>query len=119
MSFDAGCVYGSGDSTTVIGTEGSVSTTGPDGGTQEVTLNLAAGRAKPALNGKWFNDGFAGTMAELLDASTSGRVARNGAEGNLRSLMLCFAAIESADTGKPVKMGSVTRLPAGAIPENA
>ena len=119
MSFDAGCVYGSGDSTTVIGTEGSVSTTGPDGGTQEVTLNLAAGRAKPALNGKWFNDGFAGTMAELLDASTTGRVARNGAEGNLRSLMLCFAAIESADTGKPVKMGSVTRLPAGAIPENA
>jgi predicted dehydrogenase len=103
----------------VIGTEGSVSTTGPDGGTQEVTLNLAAGRAKPALNGKWFNDGFAGTMAELLDASDTGRVARNGAEGNLRSLMLCFAAIESADTGKPVKMGSVTRLPAGAIPENA
>lgn len=119
VSFDAGCLYGSGDSTTVIGTDGSVSSTGPDGGTQEVTLNLAAGRAKPDLVGKWFNDGFVGTMAELLDASTHGRKARNDAEGNLRSLMLCFAAIESADTGKPVKVGTVMRLPAGAIPENA
>lgn len=119
VSFDAGCLYGSGDSTTVIGTHGSVSSTGPDGGTQEVTLNLAAGRAKPDLIGKWFNDGFAGTMAELIDASTHGRKARNDAEGNLRSLMLCFAAIESADTGKPVQVGTVMRLPAGAIPENA
>ena len=119
VSFDAGCLYGSGDSTTVIGTGGSVSSTGPDGGTQEVTLNLAAGKAKPVLQGKWFNDGFVGTMAELLDSAKTGRTARNSAEGNLRSLMLCFAAIESADTGKPVKVGTVMRLPAGAIPENA
>jgi predicted dehydrogenase len=119
LSFDAGCLYGSGDSTTVIGSEGTVSSTGPDGGTQEVTLNLAAGKAKPELVGKWFNDGFVGTMAELLDSATTGRQARNDAEGNLRSLKLCFAAIESADTGKPVKVGSVLRLPAGAIPDNA
>jgi predicted dehydrogenase len=118
LSFDAGCLYGSGDSTTVIGTDGTVTSTGPDGGTQEVTLNLAAGKAKPELIGKWFNDGFAGTMAELLDSVTTGRQARNDAEGNLRSLKLCFAAIESADTGKPVKVGTVLRLPAGAIPEN-
>jgi predicted dehydrogenase len=119
LSFDAGCLYGSGDSTTVIGTDGTVTSKGPDGGTQEVTLNLAAGKAKPELVGKWFNDGFAGTMAELLDSATTGRRARNDAEGNLRSLKLCFAAIESADTGKPVKVGTVLRLPAGAIPENA
>ena len=119
LSFDAGCLYGSGDSTTVIGSEGTVSSTGPDGGTQEVTLNLAAGKAKPDLVGKWFNDGFAGTMAELLDSATTGRQARNDAEGNLRSLKLCFAAIESADTGKPVKVGTVLRLPVGAIPDNA
>ncbi|MFM2222179.1 MAG: hypothetical protein RLZZ78_436 [Armatimonadota bacterium] len=119
LSFDAGCLYGSGDSTTVIGSEGTVSSTGPDGGTQEVTLNLEAGKAKPELVGKWFNDGFAGTMAELLDSATTGRKARNDAEGNLRSLKLCFAAIESADTGKPVKVGTVLRLPAGAIPDNA
>jgi predicted dehydrogenase len=118
MSFDAGCLYGSGDSTTVIGSDGTVSSTGPDGGTQEVTLNLAAGKAKPDLVGKWFNDGFAGTMAELLDSATTGRKARNDAEGNLRSLKLCFAAIESADTGKPVTVGTVLRLPAGAIPDN-
>jgi len=119
MSFDAGCLYGSGDSTTVIGTDGSVTSTGPDLGTQTLSVHLKSGRATPNLEGKWFNDGFAGTMAELLDASTTGRTARNGAEGNLRSLMLCFAAIESANTGCPVKMGSITRLPAGAIPENA
>ncbi|MFM7188819.1 MAG: Gfo/Idh/MocA family protein, partial [Armatimonadota bacterium] len=119
VSFDAGCLYGSGDSTTVIGTDGSVTSTGPDGGTQEVKLNLASGRAKPDLVGKWFNDGFAGTMAELLAASANGRRARNDAQGNLRSLMLCFAAIESADTGKPVRVGTVMRLPAGAIPDNA
>jgi predicted dehydrogenase len=118
LSFDAGCLYGSGDSTTVIGTDGTVTSKGPDGGTQEVTLNLAAGKAKPELIGKWFNDGFEGTMAELLDSVTTGRQARNDAEGNLRSLKLCFAAIESADTGKPVKVGTVLRLPAGAIPEN-
>jgi predicted dehydrogenase len=119
MSFDAGCLYGSGDSTTVIGTDGSVTSTGPELGTQTLSVHLKSGRATPNLEGKWFNDGFAGTMAELLDASTTGRTARNGAEGNLRSLMLCFAAIESANTGCPVKMGSITCLPAGAIPENA
>jgi predicted dehydrogenase len=119
MSFDAGCLYGSGDSTTVIGTDGSVTSSGPDLGTQSLSVHLKSGRATPNLVGKWFNDGFAGTMAELLDASTTGRVARNDAEGNLRSLMLCFAAIESANTASPVKMGSISRLPAGAIPENA
>ncbi len=46
-------------------------------------------------------------MAELLCAIEENREPYNSARDNLKSLALCFAAMKSADTGKPIKVGSV------------
>ena len=54
-------------------------------------------------------------MGELLCAREEKRQPSNSAEDNLRSLQLCFAACQSADTGKPVEVASVTKLPKGNV----
>ena len=80
-----------------------------------VELRTSEGRFKPLLQGKWFPDGFKGTMGELLCAREEGRQPSNNAEDNLRSLQLCFAACHSADAGKVLHVSSVTKLPAGNV----
>jgi predicted dehydrogenase len=94
--------YGASDTTAIIGTEGTVSSRGPDLGIQSVELHTAAGVARPALKGTWFNDGFAGTMGELLCAIEEGREPMNSARGNLASLRLCLAAVRASRTGETV-----------------
>ena len=84
---------------------------GPDLGSQQVELWTKAGVARPALEGQWFNDGFAGTMGELLCAIEEGREPANGARANLDSLALCFAAVASAREGRPVAPWTARRLP--------
>ena len=59
--------------TAIIGTEGTVSSRGSDLGVQSVELHTGVGVARPVLKGTWFNDGFAGTMGELLCAIEEGR----------------------------------------------
>lgn len=110
LVFDAHTRYGPLDTTYVAGTEGSLTSTGPNLGEQTVTLYTEAGAAQPVLQGTWFNDGFHGTMAELLSAIAENREPSNGARGNLLSLALCFAAIESSHRGQPYKVGSVRKL---------
>jgi predicted dehydrogenase len=109
--FDANTLFGEQDSTLVSGTKGSAWSVGPDLNIQAVTLATAAGRARPALSGTWFPDGFHGTMGELLRAVEEKREPQNSARNNLESLALCFAAIASADRAGPVVPGSVRRLP--------
>lgn len=59
------------------------------------------------LEGQWFNDGFAGTMGELLCAIAEDRQPYNNAHHNLLSLQLTLAACESADhDGAPVEIGA-------------
>ena len=111
LVFDAAIKHGPLDQTFVGGTKGSLASTGPNLGEQSVTLTTAEGVARPALEGSWFNDGFAGTMGELLVAIEENREPLNGARGNLSSLALCFAAIESAHTGQAVKPGTVRKVP--------
>jgi len=60
---------------------------------------------KIPLEGKWFPDGFRGTLGEFLRSIEEKREPSIGARDNLRSLELCFAALASADTGKPIKPG--------------
>ena len=98
LVFDAAIKHGPLDQTFVGGTKGSLASTGPNLGEQSVTLTTAEGVARPTLEGAWFNDGFAGTMGELLVAVEEKREPLNGARGNLDSLALCFAAIQSAHT---------------------
>ena len=85
---------------------------GPDLGRQTVTLTTPEGVARPKLEGQWFNDGFRGTMGELLCAIEDGaRAVETGArEKTFASLALAFAAVRSRMTGREVEVGSVRGL---------
>jgi len=106
LVFDAAAPHGPLDMTYIAGTEGSLLSTGPDLGRQSVELYTAAGVARPALEGKWFNDGFAGAMGALLCAIETGEPPENSAEGNLDSLANAFAALASARSGQPAVPGA-------------
>jgi predicted dehydrogenase len=110
LVFDGGAPHGPRDTTYVAGTEGSLRSEGPDLGHQQVMLTTAAGTARPALQGSWFNDGFRGAMGALLVAIEDDAEPANGAAENLHSLALAFAAIRSRRTGQEVEVGSVRAL---------
>jgi predicted dehydrogenase len=117
LAFDAHLPYGAQDRTYVGGTHGTLTSIGPSLGEQTVTLYTSEGYASPKLKGTWFPDGFHGTMGELLCAIEENREPMNGARNNLKSLALCYAAIESAsDDGAPKVPGEVRRLPEGSAP---
>jgi hypothetical protein len=50
-------------------------------------------------------------MSELLLSIEEKREPSHSARDNLKSLALCFAAVASADEGKPMVPGKVRRLP--------
>ena len=102
---------GQADRTYLVGSAGAIGASGVDLTAQEVVLYTAEGIARPQLEGTWFEQGFHGTMAELLCAIEEDREPRNNARTNLDSLALCFAAVESAHSGEPVTPGDVRRLP--------
>lgn len=110
LVFDGATPFGPRDTTYIAGTRGSLRSDGPDLGHQAVTLTTAQGVARPALQGTWFNDGFRGAMGALLVAIEDDTEPANGAEGNLESLALAFAAIQSRRTGRAAAVGAVTRL---------
>lgn len=111
LVFDGATAFGPRCTTFISGTKGSLASDGPDLGVQEVILTTAKGRARPRLEGTWFNDGFRGAMGELLCAIEEDREPQNSARGNLPSLALCFAAITSARDGREVPIGEVASLP--------
>ena len=81
----------------------------PDG--SGLPHHTAEGQAGPRLYGRWFPDGFPGTMGELLRAIEEVREPANGARENLESLALCFAAVAGAESHRPVVPGKVRRMP--------
>lgn len=111
LVFDGGIPHGPRDTSFIGGTLGSLQSDGPDLGVQSVTMTTPHGIARPALEGNWFNDGFQGTMGELLCAIEEDREPSNGARENLQSLAMAFAAVESRMTGTEVTIGSVRKLP--------
>lgn len=113
LVFDGFTSFGARDHTVLVGTNGTLISDGPDLNTQTVTLYTKDGYATPLLEGDWFSNGFLGAMAELLCAIEEDRTPIHDGRANLESLALCFAAIESADTGMAVVPGSVRRLPKG------
>lgn len=117
LAFDGATRFGAEDRTYLGGSAGSLTSRGPDLGSQEVRLATAAGVARPRLEGTWFKEGFAGTMGALLRAVEDGAEPPHGARGNLDSLALVFAAIAAARRGTPVEPGSVRSLAAarGAV----
>jgi predicted dehydrogenase len=110
LVFDGATPYGARDATVITGTKGTLTSDGPDLGQQVVTLTTAEGRARPQVQGTWFNDGFRGAMGALLVAIEDDREPANGAEENLQSLALAFAAIQSRRSGREVRVGEATRM---------
>jgi hypothetical protein len=59
---------------------------------------------------------MAGTMGELLCAIEESREPENSAANNLRSLALCFAALESTRSGRMEIPGNVRQAGPGCTP---
>jgi len=112
MALNAAVTFGQTDWTLVAGSLGSLQSVGPSLSEQRVVLTSAAGEASPELKGSWFENGFQGTMGELLCAIEEKREPSNSARNNLRTLALCFAALHSADTGQAARPGTIHRVPA-------
>jgi predicted dehydrogenase len=111
MSFNAAVTFGQVDRTLIAGSLGTLESTGPSLSEQRVVLTTAAGTSSPDLVGTWFENGFQGTMCELLCAVEEKREPSNSARNNLGTLALCFAALSSANTRQPIRPGTVRNLP--------
>jgi predicted dehydrogenase len=108
MAFNAHTTLGEEDVTTIIGTKGTLRSRGPGLNDQPMMeIFTEEGEVKVPLEGCWFENGFKGTMGELLCAIEENREPINSAESNLESLKLCFAALESANKNKIVVSGEV------------
>ncbi len=111
MAFDAALPFGALEETFLSGTEGALHSRGSGNQDQSVYVTTKDGTWNPVLEGRWFPDGFHGTMGELLCAIEDDRECVINAADNLKSLALCFAAIHSAESGQPVVPGSIRTLP--------
>lgn len=111
LVFDGAVEHGPHDTTYFAGTLGSLRSEGPDHDEQTVTICVGEQSASPQLRGRWFPDGFHGTMGELLCAIEEGREPLHNARENLRSLALCYAAVASAESGQPTEPGTVDSMP--------
>jgi predicted dehydrogenase len=115
LVFDGFTPFGRWGTTAVVGDLGTVYSEGIDENHQSVRLITSEGTATPKLVGRWFNDGFHGTMGELLRAIEERRQPTHSARNNLTSLALCFAAIASAEQGRLVVPGKVRKIPKKAM----
>jgi predicted dehydrogenase len=111
LAFNAAVTFGQVDRTLIAGSLGTLESIGPSLNEQRIVLTTAAGTASPLLRGTWFENGFQGTMCELLCAIEEKREPANSARNNLSTLALCFAALNSANIGQPVRPGTVRKLP--------
>jgi predicted dehydrogenase len=107
LVFDAVTKFGHLDETFVTGSKGTIASRGRDLTHQKVTLFAGNGVASPKLRGTWFVEGFMGTMGELLCAIEQKRSPENSAAQNLDGLAICFAAVRSAESGRPETVGRV------------
>ena len=110
LNFNGHVQIGQEDRTVICGSLGTLRSFGPSLSEQRVSVHTAAGQATPTLEGTWFLNGFQGAMGELLCAIEEKRAPSHSARGNLASLALCFAAMASADSGRPQTPGTITTV---------
>jgi predicted dehydrogenase len=110
-SFHAANRFAPCERTLICGTRGTAESAGPSLVEQRVTVTTARGSARPELEGNRFENGFQGAMGELLRAIEERREPGHSARANLATLELAFAALASAESGRPVAPGSTRRLP--------
>lgn len=111
LAFDGAATFGSKDAGFVLGSKGTLRYDGPGLEEHSVELFNAKGRSSPKLNGRWFLEGFMGSMGELLASIERKRVPDNNARDNLRGLAICFAAVISAESKRPEIVGKVRKAP--------
>ena len=105
MAFNAHTKLGEEDTTTIVGTKGTLRSRGPGLNEQpQMEVYLEEGQVTVPLEGCWFDNGFQGTMGELLCAIEENREPNHSARNNLRTLELVFAAQKSADSNSVVEM---------------
>lgn len=117
LAFDGFTQFGQLDTIYLAGAKGTINSQGKGIGCHEkLILSTAQGVASPKLCGSWFPDGFWGSMSELLRAIEEKREPINNAADNLRGLAVCFAAVISAETGKPQIPGKIRKLTRNVSP---
>ena len=105
LSFNGFSPFAPQETIVVAGTQGTLHASGATCAIPSVELTTASGTRTAELTGSWFPDGFRGAMGELLCAIEEDREPENAAADNLRSLAICFAALESVDDGRVVELG--------------
>lgn len=100
LAFRAHTLFGNFENLLITGSKGTYQASGPICAADQVRLVTAKGEARPVLEGAWFPSGIAGAMGELLRAIEQDDEPENSAGNNLRSLALCFAALESTRSGR-------------------
>jgi len=111
LSFNGNTLAGPVDRSLIVGSNATIQSLGPNLNEQQLTLYRNDEVLTAELTGRWFNDGFAGAMGELLCAIEAGRTPSNNARHNIHSLEIAFAAIASAQSGgQPIQVGSVRRV---------
>ena len=115
LAFDADTDIGPNDRVYVTGSRGSIHSNGASYQNLSLTMDYLDGeeprKITPKLEGKWFPDGFRGTMGELLCSIEENRTPTIDAARNLQSLAICFAAVASAESGEPQVPGQIRKMP--------
>jgi predicted dehydrogenase len=87
----------------ITGTKGTIRCRFDNTEDVELVLSVDGQEYRPALEGWWHRNGFAGTMGELLCAIEEQRIPWNNAADNLESLKLCYSACASADRNMAIE----------------
>lgn len=101
LCFNAHVKHGQEDRTVLAGSAGTLVASGPGLNEQRLWLHTAAGQCEIPLQGCWFENGFQGSMGELLCAIEEGREPQNSAESALLSLQFCLGAVALAKPQLP------------------
>jgi predicted dehydrogenase len=96
----------------VTGTEGVISSRGPVLGGHEVRVDVPEGTVDVPVHGHWFQEGFQGSMGELLRSIEADETPANAARTVLGGLQLCFAAVASSHDGVAIDPREVRVLTA-------
>ncbi len=111
LVFRGGSPHGSINFNHVTGSAGTINSFGTElEEDQTITISTSNGQGTPSLEGSWFPGGFDGTMSELVCAIEDNRQPSNSGRDNLKTLAMVIAAMESAETGQPVDVGTVNRV---------
>ena len=111
LVFDGSVEFGGKDDGFIYGDKGTLRYDGASIDAHTVELITKKGFAAPALEGTWMDQGFKGSMGELLSAIEKKRVPTNNPIDNLRGLAICFAAVVSAESGRPETVGKIRKAP--------